>query len=149
MSRVLVPVDFSEGSDRALKWAAELVRVAGGTLDVLHVVLPLHQLDPFFRAGSLPARTLARIRERAAARIAALLRPEAVRYTFRLVEGEPAACILDQIDRRKPALVVMGTHGRRGVTRLLLGSVTQKVARAATVPVVTVPPPRPAQRVSA
>jgi nucleotide-binding universal stress UspA family protein len=53
--------------------------------------------------------------------------------------GDPAAEILRAIDELKPELVVMGTHGRRGLARLLLGSVAEKVVRSSPVPVLTVP----------
>jgi nucleotide-binding universal stress UspA family protein len=50
--------------------------------------------------------------------------------------------ILAGIEQLKPDLVVMGTHARRGVEHVLLGSVAEKIVRASSVPVLTVPPPR-------
>jgi len=140
--RVLVPIDFKPGGKKALAWAVELVEHTGGTLEVLHVVPPVHQLDPFFRPGLAPRRTLRQIRKLAAAELARLLRGRRVSHRLRVTEGEPAATILAQAKRLGPGLIVIGTRGRGGAARLLLGSVAEKVIQGATVPVVTIPPPR-------
>jgi len=139
---VLVPIDFKPGCEAVLAWAVELVQRTGGTLEVLHVVPPVHQLDPFFRPGLVPHRTLGQIRELAAAELARLLRARRVSYRLHVTEGEPAATILEQAERLGPGLIVIGTRGRGGVARLLLGSVAEKVIQGATVPVVTIPPSR-------
>jgi nucleotide-binding universal stress UspA family protein len=138
---VLVPTDFRPGSEPQLAWAADLVAATGGSLRVLHVVPRAHQLSPFFRAGLLPRQTVELIRRRAAAHLARLLRRHRVRYELEVVEGDPAACILDAIERRKPSLVVIGTHTRRALPRFLLGSVARRIVHAARVPVVTIPGP--------
>ena len=137
--RVLVPLDFFPGSEKALRHAADLVQATGGTLEVLHVVPRLHQLDPFFRAGLLPEQMVESIRERAGRRLAQLLRRRRLRWRLDVVEGDPVRCILREIERRKPALVVVGTHARRGAARLFLGSVAEKVVQASAAPVLTVP----------
>ena len=59
-----------------------------------------------------------------------------------LTTGVPWRQIIAGIEELKADLVVMGTHARRGVERMLLGSVTEKIVRASPVPVLTVPPPR-------
>lgn len=140
--RVLVPIDFKPGCEAVLVWAVELVRRTGGTLEVLHVVPPVHQLDPFFRPGLVPHHTLREIRQLAAAELARLLRARRVRHQLHVTEGEPAATILEQAERLRPGLIVIGTRGRGGVARLLLGSVAEKVIQGATVPVATIPPSR-------
>jgi len=66
--------------------------------------------------------------------------PEGVTVTHHLESGEPASAILAAIEHHKSDLVVMGTHGRRGVRHLLLGSVAEKLVRLSPVPVITVPP---------
>jgi nucleotide-binding universal stress UspA family protein len=139
--RVLVPMDFKPGSERALEWAVDYVRDRGGALDVLHVVPRLHQLDPFFRAGSLPSQSVAAIRERAAERLAQLLRHKRVRYHLHVVEGDPATRIAEQAAALHPSIIVVGTSGRSSAARLFLGSVAEKIVHASTVPVVTVPMP--------
>jgi nucleotide-binding universal stress UspA family protein len=138
--RVLVPIDFTPGSERVLMWAAQLVRERGGRLDVLHVIPRLHQLDPFFRAGSLPHDTVWQISARAEQRIGQLLEPVAVAWEFHVVEGDPATGILDYSERQPVDLIVIGTHRRRGAARLLLGSVALKVVQHAAVPVATIGP---------
>jgi nucleotide-binding universal stress UspA family protein len=134
---ILVPMDFSPASERALTWAAEVAQRTGRTLHVLHVVPRLHQLDPFFHAGFLPSETLKRIRGRAAGRVARLLRRR-VPYQLTVDEGDPTPTILARIEQLRPQLVVVGTHARRGAERLLLGSVAEKIIRASQVPVVAI-----------
>ena len=79
--RVLVPLDFLPGSEKALRYAAELAEATGGTLEVLHVVPRVHQLSPFFRAGLPPRQVVEAIRERAERRLAALLKRRRVRWS--------------------------------------------------------------------
>ncbi len=59
----------------------------------------------------------------------------------RIVAGTPASAVLDAISKDAPDLVVMGTHGRTGLSHVLLGSVAERVVRASKVPVLTVRPP--------
>ncbi|MBI4518676.1 MAG: universal stress protein [Deltaproteobacteria bacterium] len=135
-------MDFHPPGEAALAWAARLVQQVGGTLEVLHVVPRLHQLDPFFRAGSLPAATVAGIRARARARVADLLKRR-VHYRVHVIEGEPAACIVERAVGLRVELIVIGTRARRGAAQFLFGSVAQKVIQHAPVPVVTIRCPRP------
>jgi universal stress protein A len=139
--RVLVPIDFKPGGEPALAWAVALVEQTGGTVEVLHVVPTAHQLDALFRPGLTPRWTVRKIRQQAAAHLSRQL-PAHFRYRLHVVEGEPAATILAEAKRLRPGLIVIGTRGRGRMARLLLGSVAEKVIQGATVPVVTIPPPR-------
>ncbi len=132
--RVLVPVDFSEACAEAAHRAAQ--EVAGdGTLTVLHV----HEAPVTMPADHMPVE--ARVDEAASAQAAgqqAMLRRwvdelglsiEASRVVVELTEGVAADAIVEAAAAAD--LVVMPTHGRRGIRRWLLGSVAERVVRAA------------------
>jgi nucleotide-binding universal stress UspA family protein len=148
--RILCPTDFSETSRRALERAIALARWYEAELVVLHV-LPLTPSVAAFPPLVSPF-TLAPVpRERFGEeleRFSSLAAEAGIRSSTMLAEGSAAGEILD-VARRLPAdLVVMGTHGRGGFERLVLGSVAEKVLRNACCPVLTVPRsagPAPAQ----
>jgi universal stress protein A len=71
-----------------------------------------------------------------------------VRLEHRFAEGDPAAEILRATEECRCDVIVMGTHGRTGLSRLLMGSVAERVLRKAPCPVVTVKPPWPQMRPS-
>ena len=132
--RVLLPTDFSSGSQAALQFATSLARDHEATLEVLHV-MPIADL-----AGADAPITWSQImvmREDARKNMEALraARPE---IQGELLEGDPADEIVSEAARRNADLVVMGTHGRTGMKHLLLGSVTERVVRTSNVPVLTV-----------
>jgi nucleotide-binding universal stress UspA family protein len=135
--RVLVAVDGSEFAAHALEVASSLATAVGAQLGLVHVIdvklvsseagIPADQQWAMFRADGQA------LLDTAAAAIAA--HP----WKF-LREGTPWKEIV-QSAREWPAdLIVIGTHGRSGVTRLVFGSTAEGVARHASVPVVVVPP---------
>jgi len=131
---IVAPTDFSPSGEAAVQFATSLARGLGASLvlvyaadaavsyglDTIHPVL----IEPDFAAleellagagpgdGSVPCRR-------------------------RVVEGDPADVILRVADEEKADLIVMGTHGRTGLTRLLMGSVAESVLRRADCPVLT------------
>lgn len=122
---ILVPFDFYDLSLAAWRRAVELAALFGAKLEVLHV-----------RARGLPAE-LAALPPRepegeTAARIRARVGAEA---RILLADGDPADAILRRTRARRPDLIVMGTHGRAGLERAVLGSVTEAVVRRSPVPV--------------
>jgi len=144
--QIICPVDFSESSVQALAYAAALARWYDAQLTVLHVV-------PTFEAiqlrGTLvePVRTVTPMpREQVLEQMRRSLNLADLssRATPVAESGDPQATIIEQALSRKADLIVMGTHGRRGFKRLLLGSVTEAVLREAPCPVLTVPPHAPA-----
>lgn len=142
--RILVPVDGSPTSAKGLQEAIRLAKETGARLRLLHVVEEYSafaapevgvNIGPLLDAMKATGRkTLARIE--ASARRAGV-RPESA-----LVEdfgGRVADAVIAQAKRWRADLIVMGTHGRRGVTRALLGSDAELVARWSPVPVLLVP----------
>jgi nucleotide-binding universal stress UspA family protein len=143
-SRILCPVDFSELSDLALKYAAAGARVYDATLVVFHAAqfeLPVYftssqvrELARQHRAGQKQAADFLRRHVRK------LLGKEAgqLRLQFDTSEAHPVDAILAAARKHRVDLIVMGTHGRSGAKRLWLGSATENVVRQADVPVFVV-----------
>ncbi|HEX8952983.1 MAG TPA: universal stress protein [Polyangia bacterium] len=139
--KILVATDFSPIAVHAQKIALELARPLGAEVTVLHVyALPTY----LFVDGSTyvpPAKVVADILSDAARGLAAAVDAAAssgVTVTTVSAEGDPAEAIVRYADEHRFDLVVLGTHGRRGLARLALGSVAEHVVRAAKVPVMTV-----------
>ena len=141
--RILCPVDFSDYSRRALDHAVAIARWYESTVTALHVYssAPVAAFGP----GPVvfePIVLTAADREQLLADTQAFIEAEkapGVAVEAVLREGGAAAEILDQVTEMNADLLVMGTHGRSGFERLVLGSVAEKVLRKAKCPVLTVP----------
>ena len=146
--RILVPVDYSEGSGAALAYASTLAQRLGASLDVVHVWdRPAYVSDTVLVGPSGEKRPLTElIRENAEAEMTSFIAhanlPAGTPFETRLLSGNPAGRILEELALGKHELLVVGTHGRTGLRHLLLGSVAEKLIRLAPVPVLTVPSPR-------
>lgn len=135
---ILHPTDFSEPSDYALGLACALTRDYGARLVVLHVVPP----PPAFAAEGIVPPLTGEVRAEAEDHLRRLRLPHAdVRAERHLGEGDAATEILRVAREVGADLVVLGTHGRTGVRRLLMGSMAEQVVRRADCPVVTVTSP--------
>jgi len=131
---VLLPTDGSDGTDRAIDHALEVAQVHDATLHVLHV------LDDASLA-SVSEGAMEDLRERGQSVVDAIAeraRSAGVDARTEIREGSPHREILAHADAAGIDAIVMGTHGRSGVGRVLLGSVTERVVREAPMPVVTV-----------
>ncbi len=140
--RLLCPTDFSETSDHALQQAAALARWYGARLTVLHV-RPTVTPHPDMPAGGPMAGWLDTETEALRKKTTDACRPiidAGMPVDVAVLHGEPVPLILAMADSLPADLIVMGTHGTSGFQHLLLGSVTEKVLRKATCPVLTVPP---------
>jgi nucleotide-binding universal stress UspA family protein len=143
VSRILVPTDFSEGADAALAYAKTLAGCLGASLHLLHVFTDPYGPAMYMPEVYVPVPEQARERalEDARARLAERLDDEEQAY-FRgsrtIVTGLTAKQIVTYAADHGITLIVMGTHGRRGVAHLLLGSVAEHVVRTAPCPVLTV-----------
>jgi nucleotide-binding universal stress UspA family protein len=142
LERILVPVDFSDCSLDALEYAAVVAQQAKVSLLLLHVVEPVsYGLD--FTLGH--SRTREQVRETWTKRLeelAASLRVRQVPVESQLRGGLPADSILDSARTLPCDLIVMGTHGRRGISHAFSGSVAEAVLRKALCPVLTVRNPK-------
>jgi universal stress protein A len=147
--RILVPHDFSPQATVALKTAAGLAEVHDGNLTVLHVIVPFYvPADvPFGLAADTipsPASFIPEQRARLEALVTKALGKGTARVSYRVDIGDASQCILDAA--RRADSIVMSTHGRSGLSHLLIGSVTEKVVRHATVPVLTIRVPDKTRR---
>ena len=133
---ILVPIDFQDASLDALEAARELAVRRG--LEV--VLLPTYSIPVVVYPGFDPIVAPGLPEEIASTARSALEKLAAEQGGFRalLRAGDPAVEILRVIEELKPAMVAMGTHGRKGLAHLLLGSVTEKIVRTSPVPVLTV-----------
>lgn len=139
INTVLCPVDRSEVSRRALMVGAALARWYDARLRVLEVAsagLPPAAASPSAVAGMTPALRRAILDE--LQRFAACA--DGVATDVVVEEGDVVTRILADASARATGLIVMGTHGRAGLPRLVAGSITEKVLRQAPCPVLTVPP---------
>ena len=142
--RILVPVDSSAPSGRALETAIAMARMTGASLRILHVldelVFPVgFNMNASYAADVLPRlrRDSARLLEEARTRVAAA----GIAVDTSLDEGfaRRTSDVILEAARNWPAdLIVIGTHGRRGPSRLFMGSDAEQVVRAADVPVLLV-----------
>ncbi|APW98077.1 stress response protein [Halobiforma lacisalsi AJ5] len=136
--RILVPTDGSSEVERALEYGFDLAEAHDATARVIYVVNAANY-------GGLPMETAwegisdaLRDEGREAVSRARELAPEDLAVETEVLEGAPSRIIVDQASTGDCDLIVMGTHGRGGIDRLLLGSVTERVVRRAPVPVLTV-----------
>ena len=140
LKTILVPSDFSECSDEALLYGLELARRFGARLHLLHVVQdPATQ--PWAAEGfALPLFDVVEEWQKQAERKLHAAVPDADRdrVTVASVVATPYAAILAYAAAHEVDLIVMGTHGRSGVSHMLLGSIAERVVRRAPCPVLTV-----------
>jgi nucleotide-binding universal stress UspA family protein len=146
---ILCPIDFSDTSIRALTYATAFAARYGARLEVMHVVPGFEERVPLETgrandSGGGPVShddVLAALRRSLQEAGATGLNTTVLAY-----EGRPHALIAHRAQAQPADLLVMGSHGRSGFNRLLLGSVTEKVLRTVSCPVLTVPPAVSAER---
>lgn len=140
-NKILLPTDFSDHANEALRYATQLAQTHAASLCLVHA----YDLVPF----ALPEGPILDPRQAETMRIAVQqqldrMRREAeaqglTRVETQLLQGPAASEIVRLASDQGFDLVVMGTHGRTGLSHLLLGSVTEKVVRRAPCPVLTIP----------
>lgn len=134
---IVVPIDFSDHSKQASLYAAELVRLHGGNLHLVHVLVPMEDEPDYMPVQSIRAKynTVSEIyllQE-------AIRRKTDVRTSCELLPGDIAGQIIRASRRVKADLIVMGTQGNSGLRMYLYGSHTAEVMQLAPVPVLTLP----------
>lgn len=138
--RILVPLDGSRMAEEALAHAVAQARQSGAEIVLLKVLGPLPE-------PGMASREVIRSAEVASARlaqsyledIAVPLREQGLPTTTATVEGKPYVEIIRFAEENKIDLIVMSTRGHSGLSRWLMGSVADRVARGATVPVLLIP----------
>lgn len=145
IERILVATDFSEWSAVALRTAISLAERMGASIDVVHVwepsaSIPIETMLTEVSTGA--PRTLGEIaRREAARRMTHFLEAEgstSVQLGSRIEVGRPDEVLVTLAEQEGHDLIVIGTHGRSGLARVLMGSVADRVLRHAPCPVLTV-----------
>lgn len=135
ISRILVPVDFSEPSELAVSHACALAAAHGATITLSHVGESLHP-DWFFDTTLLQREII----EQAQKALDELVRKycTGIKTKTEMRFGHAVETIILSAQKMKADVIVIGTHGRAGVKHVLLGSVAERVARQAPCPVLVV-----------
>lgn len=137
IQKILFPSDFSTKGDEALEYAATLAETYGAKLLILHVAEPpaIYGEGNFYYGVPEPDTEAMKF-------MLHKIKPNnpAVSYEHRLVEGVPDMEIAELAKREHVDLIVMSSHGRTGIGRLLMGSVSENVMRHAECPVLIVKP---------
>jgi universal stress protein A len=138
----LVPIDFSDESDAALAYAAGLAATLDATIHLLHAIavppMTVMEVGSAYTAATIESAT-----KTAQGSLEDRVKSYRDRVSLappRIEIGDPRD-VIDQVAEQIGAdLIVMGTHGRRGIRRVLLGSVAESVVRSAPCPVLTIRP---------
>jgi nucleotide-binding universal stress UspA family protein len=137
-NKILFPTDFSHTGDAALELATALTRDSGATLLIVHTEEPpmAYGGGEFYYGMPNPAT----------ADLEKMLHDvkptdPSVPFEYRMITGDPASAIVRLAEDEDVDLIVIGTHGRTGLSRLLMGSVSEAVVRRAKCPVLTVKHP--------
>jgi nucleotide-binding universal stress UspA family protein len=155
--RILCPVDLSNFSLEAVKLAVKVAESSGATLYLLHVIdnpfdelymSSLTEADPaligmYQNEPAKRAKVLRRTAEHSEVLLKQFCHPwieKLPKVRYLVATGNPFERILEAAEDRRIDLIVLATHGRTGVKRLLIGNVAEKVVRHATSPVLTVKP---------
>jgi nucleotide-binding universal stress UspA family protein len=139
---ILAPVDFSDCSLNALEYAVQVAKQLKATVTILHVLEPVsYGLDLTLIHTSERERTRARLEAELDALVHAIAL-EGLMVHRVIGGGTPADSLLHFLDEKRCDLVVMGTHGRQGLSHLVNGSVAEAVLRRAPCPVLTVKSPK-------
>jgi nucleotide-binding universal stress UspA family protein len=136
--RILVPTDGSPEGEHALEHAFDLARAHDAAIRVIYVAnVASYGGLPMETAWEGIGNALRAEGQEAVARVEKIA-PDDIEIETAVLEGSPSRVIVEEASPENCDLVIMGTHGRGGIDRLLLGSVTERVVRRAAVPVLTV-----------
>ena len=143
---ILVPVDFSSNSEAALLDAAELAEKLGSDLVILHIVHDLNEAPGYYSVKG-QGKQMRRMEDVASEMLDDFFRKMKKQHsnlaalqkaTTMLVVGLPVNRILESADKIKARMIVMGSQGRTGLARAMLGSKAEQVVRLASLPVMII-----------
>jgi nucleotide-binding universal stress UspA family protein len=133
--KILCAVDFDPNSLLALRLASELAQEGKATLRLLHVVAMPPGPEVALPFGKMEAAARTKLERLGRQRVVGK-----ARYEVDIMMGDPGVEVLQAAKRWGASLIVMATHGRKGLRRVVLGSVAERVVREASCPVLTVSP---------
>jgi len=132
--KILFPTDFSHTGDAALEMATALARDTGATLLIVHTEEPPTAYGGGELYYGMPEPATEDLRKM----LHKVVPPDkAVPYEHRLITGDPAHAVVRLAKDEEVDMIVMGTHGRTGLSRILMGSVAEAIVRRAGCPVLT------------
>ncbi len=138
---ILVPVDFSEYSRQALATARDIATMFGSSIHVLHVFERAVHPELYYGGIPLDSPDFRIVEARLGEALETFVRETSgpdIPVRLHVLDGRAVPTILDFVQENDIGLVVIATHGLTGLAHLLLGSVSEKVVRRATSPVLTV-----------
>jgi nucleotide-binding universal stress UspA family protein len=136
--KILVPFDFSDCAEAALKYAVSVAERLDSAIEVVHAVAPPPYVPLDLMLWGPPQRgDVERVAEQLERRVRELSEGSSVKIDCHVRTGVPYDVIFKAADAAD--LVVMGSHGRTGLPRVMLGSVAERTVRVARCPVLTVP----------
>ncbi len=145
IKKILVPVDFSDNSVKIVEWALFFREKCGASLLFVFVVQSFEDYSGFF-VPHMPVATFEKeLLENAESKMREFLAelvPAAVPHSWKVLSGDVAEEIVDCAEAEGVDMIVMGTHGYKGLEKILFGSVAEKVVKTARCPVLTVNPYR-------
>ena len=138
--RIMIATDGSKHSERAAELGIELARLSGGAITVVYVADTgrLSHLPEDMALASI-RELLIKEGEEATGYIEEMAKRAGVASSKKVVEGHPGEELIRFADENGVDVIVIGSCGRSGLEKFLLGSVAEKVVRTSTVPVITVP----------
>lgn len=142
LKNILVGTDFSVCAARAFSFAVSLAASQGAKIHVLHVLI--EPVQAFDVAGALPYLDVSTQKEwedatkKRLASAVASAEKRGVATTSEFLWGRPSDVLVDTAVKMKASLIVLGTHGRNALEKLLIGSTAERVVRLSPVPVLTV-----------
>ncbi len=145
IKKILVPVDFSENSARIVEAALFFRQKCNAAICFVFVVQSFEDYSGFF-VPHMPVATFEQeLLESAEKKMQEFLEelvPADVPYTWKVLSGDVADEIVDHAEAEEVDMIIMGTHGYKGLEKILFGSVAEKVVKTARCPVMTINPYR-------
>ena len=139
LTKILFPTDFSHCGDEALAFATALARDSGAELLIVHVEQPAAAYGGEFMYYGPPEPTRVDLQ----GLLDKIVPTDSnIKYEHHLLYGNPAHELVEFANKQSVELIVIGTHGRTGLFRTVMGSVTESVVRHAACPVITVKHPK-------
>ena len=143
VSSILFPIDFSECSEQVFPYALDMAKKLDARLHLLFVARDISYLTTVDVSRDILMNTVAEVARAGEARMQAFCEKslgEFSDYETRVVMGSPSEEIVEYADKEGIDLIIMATHGRKGLDRTLMGSVADYVIKNASIPVLTINP---------
>lgn len=142
INQILVPTDFSENAQHAIDYAVALAKRCSAKLHILHVpVVPTYLLmDLSYSPGPEAVTRILNDAQEALERLSKTITEAGLEHFAAIREGTVHEVIRDYAKEHDVDLVIVGTHGRSGVAKLMYGSVTERVIKTTHTPIIVIPP---------